>query len=219
MFCWNCGLPQVVLSEELREGAAEQQRLAAAGETEAAADPLAPPPPGAIVWRGAIVCAMLAGGVAAALTLLSLAVPPVIFFSWLWAVGAPVIALGVYSARFGPARIAPGFGARLGLLCGLFITLGIAAVNTVALVLSRFAFHGTRQFDGQLAAFYAQVSAATVARSGAEAAAPFVKLLSVPEFRAGILLCSMGIFIALYLVFSAAGGAFAGLLRARNGAK
>jgi hypothetical protein len=211
LFCWNCGLPQVVLSEELRDQAAEGER-AAADSAEASKTPS----PEAVVWRGAIMAALLAGGVAAGLTLISLAVPAVVLFTWLWAVGAPVVALGIYSSRFRSTRISPGFGARLGLLCGLAIALANATINTIGLLISRYVLHRAAEFDGQLAAFYAQVSASTVARSGKDAAEPFVKLLTIPEFRAGILLSSIGVFIGGYLLFSAAGGAFAGMLRARS---
>lgn len=214
-FCWHCGLAQVVISEELREIAAEQSRPVDPNEPQSTAPP-AGPPPEAVVWRGAILAAALTGAIAAALTLLSLAFPGAVLFAWLWAVGAPVIALGLYSSRFRRTRIGAGFGARLGLLCGLAIFIGIASVNTAGLLISRYIFHGAAQFDAQLAAFFSQVSATTVARSDPQAAAPFVKLLTYPEFRAGVLLSSVAFFVAGYLVFSAAGGAFAGLLRARR---
>ncbi len=207
------------ISEDLRDQFAEQERAAIAGEVPGSKPTVGTTSPETVVWRGAILAAILAGVIAAGLTLLSFVVPAVILFSWLWAVGAPVIALGVYSTRFRTTRIGPGFGARLGLLCGLAISLAIASLNTVRLLLMRYAFHGAARIDAQFAAFYTQVSAGTVARSGAEAAAPFLKLLAIPEFRAGILLSSMGASIVAYLLFSAAGGAFAGLLRARNPAK
>jgi hypothetical protein len=216
VFCWNCGLPQVLISEELRDQFAEQERAAEVSGASGAPAASPAPAPETVVWRGAILAAGVAGGIAAGLTLISLALPPVVLFSWLWAVGAPVVALGLYSARFRATRISPGFGARLGLLCGLAISLAMISVNTVHLLFSRYVFHGSAQLDAQFATFFTQVNAGMVARSGAEAAAPFLKLLVIPEFRVGILLSSMGASLAGYLLFSAAGGAFAGLLRARH---
>lgn len=202
------------MSEELTLQAEQQRR---ALESGAAADESAGGSSNteAVVWRGAIYCAALTGGIAAALTLLSLALPPVVLLAWFWAVGAPVVALGIYSSRFRQTRIVPAFGARLGLLCGLAIFFSMTTVNTAGLLLARFAFHSAAQIDGQLAGFFAQVRT-TIQAQGGPAQAQALAWLAKPEDRLGLLLAMSGLILAMYLGLSAAGGAFAALLRARS---
>jgi len=126
----------VQLSEELRDQI--DQQISA---QQAAANPLAEPvpalvpPSNAIVWRGAIQCAGLAGALAAAFALLSFALPPITLLSFFWFVAAPIVVLGVYSSRFRKTRITTGFGARLGLLAGLAMVLVTSAFDTIGLVL------------------------------------------------------------------------------------
>jgi hypothetical protein len=211
VFCWNCGVPQVRLSEELLEQA--EHHLAADTNARAAEDlPLRPTAP---VWRGAIQCAGLAGAVAAGLTLLSFALPSVVLLSWLWAIGAPIVVLGVYASRFRLTQITPSFGARLGVLCGLAIMLASITLNTIALLLARFVLHASTKIDTNLAAIFTQLRNNAEAQSGA-AALPLLNLLSVPEFRIGLLLSSAALFLMLYLIYSALAGVFAGYLRSRS---
>lgn len=211
VYCWNCGAPQVRLSEELLEQA--ERQLTGTEAAAAAANPA--PRPAAPVWRGAIRCAALAGAVAAGLTLLSFALPAVALLSWFWAVGAPIVVLGVYASRFRLTRITPGFGARLGVLSGLAIMLSSMTLNTAALLLARFVFHSSARLDSGVATVFSQLRTNMQAQSGA-AAAPFLKLLSIPEFRAGLLLSSAALFLAMYLIYSALAGIFAGYLRSRS---
>ncbi|HVG26621.1 MAG TPA: hypothetical protein VM865_03360 [Acidobacteriaceae bacterium] len=168
-----------------------------------------------IVWSGAIHCAALTGAVAAGLTLLSLIFPPLTLLAWLWAVGAPVIALGMYSSRFRQTRVRPGFGARLGLLCGVAVFACMTIVNTAGLLIVRFAFHAAAQLDAQLATFFAQVQTA-IHTQGGPAEAPALAWLNVPENRLGLLFAMFAMGLVVYLGISAAGGAFAALLRSRT---
>lgn len=217
VFCWNCGAPQVLLSEELATEAEKQRRASEAG-TLPGESPVAVPASDAVVWPGAIRCAALAGAIAAGLTLLSFALPPLVLLAWFWAVGAPVVMLGIYTARFRQTRIHAGFGAQLGLLCGLAIFFSMAVVNTASLLLMRFAFHSAAQIDGQLVSFFAQMRTAIHAQGGpAEASA--LALLAQPESRLGFILATTGAVLTMYLGLSAAGGAFAAMLRSRNEAR
>jgi hypothetical protein len=210
-FCWNCGAPQVVVSDELlvqaeKQRAALESGLAGELEENAAA---------AVVWPSAIRYAALAGAAAAALTLISFALPPVLLLVWFWAIGAPVVAIGVYSAKFRQTRLRPGFGARLGLLCGLAIFFAMSVVNTGGLLLARFVFHAATQIDGQLAAMFAQLRA-TIQAQGGPGQAAALAWLNIPEDRVGLLLSMFGIILFVYLGLSAAGGAFAVMLRGRG---
>lgn len=168
-----------------------------------------------VVWAGAIRYAALAGAAAAALTLIAFALPPVILVAWFWAIGAPVVIIGLYSSRFRQTRLRPGFGARLGLLCGVAIFIGMTIVNTGGLLLARFAFHAASQIDGQMASMFAQLRA-TIQAQGGPTAPSALAWLAIPENRVGLLLSMFGILLVMYLGLSAAGGAFAVLLRSRS---
>jgi hypothetical protein len=216
VYCWNCGAPQVQLSEELRDQI--DQQISA---QQAAANPLAEPipqptaPSNAIIWRGAIQCAGLAGGIAAVLALLSFALPPITLLSFFWFISAPIVVMGVYSSRFRKTRITAGFGARLGLLTGLAILVVTSTLNTIGLVLERFVFHSTAELDTQIEKLFAQVHA-NFATQSQQSVKIMNDMLAIPEFRAGILLSSIFFGLVLYLAYSATAGAFAGYLRSRS---
>ena len=216
VFCWNCGTPQVQLSEELREQI--DQQISA---QQAAANPSpdsvrqSAPPSNAIAWPGAIQVAALAGAVAAVFALLSFALPPVALLSFFWFISAPIIALGFYSSRFRLARITTGFGAQLGLLTGLAILIATVTLNTIGLVLERFVFHSISEVDMQMANLFTQMHTTILATSGPSSKAA-LDMLAIPEFRAGILLTSIALGFTVYLAFSATAGAFAGYLRSRT---
>jgi len=216
VFCWSCGAPQVQLSEELREQLDQQisAQHAAANPTLPSAAPTNAPTNG-IVWRGAIQIAGLAGAIAAALTLLAFALPPISLLSFFWFISAPIIVLGIYSSRHRLTRITTGFGARLGLLTGLAILAATITLDTIGLVLQRFVFHSTAEIDKQLASFFAQLHT-TITAQPSPASKAALDMLTIPEFRAGILLSSITLCLCLYLIFSATAGAFAGYLRSRT---
>jgi hypothetical protein len=174
--------------------------------------------PDAVVWPAAIRYVALAGALAAALTLLSFAVPPVILLAWFWAIGAPVVILGIYSSKIQPPKIRPGFGARLGLLCGLAIAFAMSAINACGLVFARFVFHNAGQIDSQLATLFAQLRT-TIQQQGGPAQASVLAWLNIPEDRLGLMLAMSAIVLLIYLALSALGGAFAALLRSRSNAR
>ena len=209
-FCHNCGAPQITVSEELLT---EAQKQRAAIDTDLAGGLLAAHPD-AVEWHAAVRYAALSGAVAAALTLISFALPPVILLAWFWAIGAPVVVLGVYNAKIRPATLRPGFGASLGLLSGLAIFFAMSAINACGLVLARFVFHGAAQIDGQVASVFAQFRS-TIQQQNNPAQASVLAWLNIPEDRIGLLLLMMAFALAIYLGLSALGGAFAALLRSR----
>lgn len=170
--------------------------------------------PDAVAWPAAIRYAVLAGALAGALTLISFAVPPVILLAWFWAIGAPVVVLGIYTSKIQPSRIRPGFGARLGLLCGLAIAFAMASINACGLVFARFVFHNAAEIDKQLAAMFAQLRT-TIQQQGGPAQASILAWLNIPEDRLGLMLAMSAIVLLMYLALSALGGAFAALLRSR----
>jgi len=222
VYCGHCGAPQVRLSEEMLEQAAQQATAAAAASLDPDVPAGSRPPvdrvtePTAVVWPGAIKCAGLAGAGTAALTLLSFLLPPVSLLSLLWSFAAPVVVVGIYTARFPRTRISTGFGARLGLLSGLAIALASLTINSVALVLERFAFHGSATMDSQIEQIFAQMRTSVTARSSAADAHSILNWLNIPEFRAGLVLASFGMMLVVYLAYTTLAGAFAGALRSRR---
>jgi hypothetical protein len=215
IFCFNCGAPQVTVSEELLS---EAQKQRAALDSGLAAGILSASASDAIIWTAAVRYAALAGAVAAALTLVSFALPPVILLAWFWAIGAPVVILGVYSSKFRPKHLAAGFGARLGLLCGLAIFFAMSAMNACGLVFARYVFHASAQIDTQLAAMFTQLRT-TIQQQNSPAQASVLAWLSSPEDRIGLILIMSGFVLMLYLGLSAIGGAFAAVLRSRSDAR
>jgi hypothetical protein len=211
VFCYNCGAPQITVSEELLAEAHKQRAVLDAG----LGGGVLGSHPDAVVWPAAIRYAALAGAIAAVLTLVSFALPPVIFLAWFWAIGAPVVVLGVYNAKIRPANLRAGFGARLGLLCGLAIFFAMSAINACGLVFARFVFHSAAQIDGQLANLFAQLRTA-IQQQGGPAQASALAWLKIPEDRLGLLLLMSAFVLLIYLGLSAVGGAFAALLRSRS---
>jgi hypothetical protein len=220
-FCTYCGAPQVRLSEE----------LLTAAESAAPADALvagsAPPPRPEdaerardhIHWRGALQCAALSGLIGLLWALLATWKENFSVLALFWALSAPVVTLGIYSARFPASRIRAGFGARLGILAGLAITVAFAAVNIGQTLLQRFVFHNIGTLDAAAAANLVQAKSRMLAWAGPQppdVTTHMMAMIDRPEFRAGFMLVGFAMLTVLYLLFMGAGGAFAGLMRSRK---
>jgi len=210
IFCTHCGAPQVLLSEELQ---AQVEAQAKAAE-EGAVGPIMREP-ASLVWAGALRCVGLSAAVAAVLTGLSALIPTVFALTLLWAVISPVVVIGLFQSRFPLVPITTGFGARLGLLTGLAVSVVLTVAYAIELLALRFGTHGRgmAEFDSMLTSTFAQQqTAADAAQLGTQF---FARAQNVPEFRVGLLLLSMGVAIAMLLAITTAGGAFAGFVRSR----
>ena len=231
-YCSVCGAAQIFVSDELQEQAAEASRHHSEhAATAAPIDPLNPDIDGAATgttplghlrrgatnkaqaWPTAVSYALLSGALTLALSVGAVVFAPLLFVVWLWVLSAPTLAVSFYSAR-SPAKVPAGFAARLGLLTGLLVLLGSAVVSTLGLALTRAAHHG-QALDTQLALAFAQVKATTAAQYGT-AAAPVLHMLTVPEFRVGLLLWMIGVTSALYLLLAAMTAGLTGLLLGRR---
>jgi predicted RNA-binding Zn-ribbon protein involved in translation (DUF1610 family) len=220
-YCGHCGAPQVLLSQELREQAAEAAVAQIAGQTgvpgnfaEAGLTSLDTADPTAVDWSEAVRVAGLGGLIALGLGLISMAAPPVVLLELLWALIAPIVLLGIYCARRKQTRIRAGFGARLGLVSGLMIALCIFAVDALRLIFDRFVFHRGADVDAAMVSGFAKIQEAQAAQPGQP---PLLFLNSaVPEFRVGLILFGFGISLCFYLAYAVIGGAFSGLLRSRS---
>ena len=237
-YCNVCGAPQIFLSEELQQQAAEESR--SYSERAAAAEPEEGQAPSTRLrrvrggaanrWPMAVEYALLSSGIALALGVGALVFSPLLLLDWIWVASAPILTVSFYNtrARLRPAGItepadqsrtqagvlSAGFAARLGLLTGLLILVSSAAVFTLGMVLARFALH-SHEVDTELGAAFAQVRTTTQAQYG-EAAAPIIRLLGIAEFRVGFLLWMVAVSSALYLLLAGVTAGFAGLLLSRR---
>lgn len=211
-YCMHCGAPQIVLSEELREQAAEARRLEQQhARTPAGASEHSHPRSRGVAWKRVIVFSAAVAGVLAAVTV---ALPILDVLVWAWAPVAPAIVLSLYIARSRHTEISAAVGARIGLVCGAFLVLGITTVNSLLLLSLRLSSRGA-QFDSALATVLAQTRARLLAQSGAQAT-DILNLLNIPEFRAGFFLAGFAALSMLILLLSIAGGALAGAMRGRS---
>lgn len=234
MFCSHCGAPQIFLSEQLQSELEDQARTFAEQADAVATSATytgtstggrwhAPfgsgQKRGQHAWTLGVQYAALSAAVALALGLLSLLLPPVSLFLLLWIVSAPILTVAFLYARPGaPAMRDLGFAARLGLLTGLLVAVCSSFVFTLNLLLSRYLLHNAAALDAQLSAAFAQQRTTVLARLGAEAK-PTLDLLTVPEYRVGLLLAVLLLSALFYLLLSTVAGGLAGLLlRRRTGA-
>lgn len=219
IFCYNCGAPQVTISEELLEQAQKAQSVALDSngervetEAERAARIAAQPPDLQVVWKSIIRIAAIVSGVISLICL----VLPLEILAWL----APGIVLSVYCARHRETKITTAVGARIGLICGILCAFGITVAKTVQMLIARFGLHQGGTLDATLVQAIGQAKARAVAQSGqAAASAIFNPLLNVPEFRVGFYMFAVLSGVAILLALSIASGAFSGFMRSRRPAR
>ena len=219
VYCGNCGAPQVTVSEELREQAAQAAAsLAPSGERpetedERTARIAAQPPDLLIQWKSVLRIAVVVCG---AISLVCMALEGVELLSWL----APGIVLAVYSSRHRETQITASMGARIGFLCGILCAFGITVANTLQLLFVRFGLHQGAKFDDMLAQEIVQTKANVLAKSGPAAASAaatlFDPLLNIPEYRVGVYLTVILVLCIILMALSTLSGAFSGYMRSRR---
>jgi hypothetical protein len=182
------------------------------------------PATGAIDWRLALRSGLVVAAAGALMTLLSLVLPNeaaqgfASLLSMLVALCGAIVALGLYAGRSPHLPLDARLGLRIGLVTGvLLVTFWCVTVGTVG-VLARFVTHGMGAFDATISAQIATVQAQTIARmqgqpNAAQMQAHLAGMMASPEVRGGAMLAYTAIASALVLLVSAAGGAFAGMLR------
>ena len=236
VYCNHCGGPQIFLSEELQAQLQDATRAYEERNTPVEAEPGATEdivPAGSRwnplrrgrrqagqvsvePWTLGVHYALLSAGVALALGLLSLLIPPISLLTLLWVVSAPMLTVVFYNGRGSavPAA-ASGFAARLGLLTGVLVSVCCAVVFTLSLVLTRFVLHSAATLDAQLAATFAQQRTLVLARLGT-AAQPTLDLFQTPDYRVGLLFSVLTISSVFYLLLSTVTGGIAGLVLSRR---
>lgn len=221
-YCPHCGAPQIFLSEELREQF-DQQRLATANPDHNDAEAVSAETvtdPEAVRWPAALQIVALGGGLFALLLLLAFALPSLSVFALLWTLVAPIVLLGAYAARNPRSRVTTRFGARFGLLTGLSIGIAGLVVNALRTLVERFLLRQGPELDQAMTQVFAQVQNQPMQQQlAAQDPANYqqlVALLSVPEYRVGLLLSGGVLVILLYAIYTTVTGAFSGLLRSRS---
>lgn len=210
IYCSQCGAAQVLLSEQLLDQMEEQ---ASAAE---AVLPITPTEPSA--WAGAIRCAALAGAITAVLMASSALLPIMAAISFLWILSSPVVVMGIFHARFPVARITTGFGARLGMLTGLAISLVLVTLDAIQMLAGRYAAHRLGEPPQDVVGLMIKQLHDQAAAQPDPMLTSFINSLNVPEFRAGFLLLSLGMLVFFLMVTTTAGGAFAGYVRSKQNA-
>ena len=211
-FCPHCGTPQLFLS-------LENQSVETGGDPgvredgSATTGTLPPPRPQQVEWKTAIRCAALVAGIGSVLSLASMRVDVLSFPSVLWIMSASLITMALYQKRRPAAWVDVKVGARIGLVVGLCLALGLGTAVASAGLVARFGLHTMGNFDSQMAA---QMQEA-IRKSTTPVPPEMLGFVGSPEFRAGMMLGLFGFLSGCLLVLSAAGGAFAGLLRTRRG--
>ena len=211
-FCPHCGSPQLFLS--LENQSLETGGEAAQGAEGAATTGILPPPsPRQVEWKTAIRCAAAVAAIGALLSLGSMRVQMLSPVSFLWVMSASLITMGLYQKRRPAAWMDVSIGARIGLVVGLCLAVGLGAAMAGWGLVARFALHSMGGFDAQIKE---QVQK-SIQQSATPVPADMMGFIASPEFRAGIMLAGFAMVSAFLLLLSTLGGAFAGLLRMRRG--
>ncbi len=111
-YCSVCGAPQIFLSEELQQQAAEVIRSYGERTTAGAAEETEPETGGLPVgrlrrargrganrWPMAVEYALLSSGIALALGVGALLFAPLLLLDWIWIVSAPILTVSFYNTR------------------------------------------------------------------------------------------------------------------------
>jgi len=217
LFCPRCSAPQILLPEHMRidpDGDA-----ASHGRTTGATPPPRPFPgdsrqvPSQIDWRAALSVAGVVALVGAVLAVLGIRSGAASTFDVFWLLSGAVIALGMYVRTRPLARIDARIGARIGLVTGMLSISAVIVALATAGVIARFGLHRMGFFDTALAQQFAAIALQMQQNQSADMKAKVIGLMSSEEIRGGLALFYVGFLSALLLLLSAAGGAFAGMMR------
>jgi len=173
---------------------------------------LPPPRPRQVEWKTAIRCAAAVAGIAAVLSLGAMRLDLLVPLSFLWVMSGSMITLGLYQRQQPAAWMDVRVGARIGVVVGMCVALGLGIALAGAGLVRRFVLHSMGNFDAQWATDVQNV----IRQSASQLPPEGVKLMYSPEFHAGVMLAGFGFVAACLLLYSALFGAFAGLLRMRR---
>ena len=210
LFCPHCSAPQIRLLEPMPT---------LLPVTEEADGNASGPQPQRVEWRLAVRCGAAVALTGAALTLIGFKLPAVSLVATLWIMSGAILTLGIYARQRPRAEMDTSIGLRIGLMAGLLMVAGIGTSLAMMGVVARFELHGMgaidRQVSLQLDAFRAQIVTQLATQHQAlDVQQKALGFVDSAEFRGGIAVVNLVVLGVILLLFSAAGGAFAGRLRA-----
>jgi hypothetical protein len=171
-----------------------------------------------VEWKTAILCAAAVAGIGSVLSLVAMRVDVLSPVSFLWIMSGSLITLGLYQKRRPAAWIDAGVGARIGLVVGMCMALGLGIAMAGWGLVARFGLHSMGNFDAQMAQVQLQaVQKSMQQQPNGQLPAGWTGFVTSPEMRAGMMLATFAMATAGLLALSTLGGAFAGLLRMRRG--
>ena len=220
-FCPHCGAPQLFLSLENQSAETGGEARGEAGgvvlgevQGSASTGQLPPPRPKQVEWKTAIRCAAGVAGVAALLSLGAVRESLLSTLSLMWIMSASLITLGLYQRQRPAAWMDVRVGARIGVVVGVCLALGLGIAMAGEGLVERYVLHTMGSFDAEMAARTADA----IRNSRTPVPSEMTGFLASPEFRAGMMVAGFAFLSIVLLVLSILGGAFAGFLRTRRGA-
>jgi hypothetical protein len=220
-FCPQCGAPQLSL-------ALEQQSVETGGErqqggvnlTDASTTSAQPTDSQRVDWRTAIRCAALVAAVGAVLSLGAIRGDTIFSICFLWTMSGSWITLALYQRQRPTAWMDFRVGARIGVVVGLFLMVGLGVAGAGVGLVERYGLHSMGGFDAQMTEQIRLSTKTFEQQAMQQKSAPippgWLEFMQTNEFRAGMMLIVCAFFSVVLLAFSALGGAFAGLLRTRR---
>ena len=220
-FCPQCGAPQLSLALERQSvETGGEQRQGGIDLTEASSSSTQQPDSRRVEWRTAIRCAGLVAAVGALLSLGAIRVDLIFSICFLWTMSGSWITLALYQRQRPTAWMDFRVGARIGIVAGLLLILGLGITGAGSGLVMRYGLHGLGGFDAQMAEQIRQSTKTFEQQAIQQKSAPippgWLEFMRTNEFRAGMVLTVCAFFATVLLAFSALGGAFAGLLRTRR---
>ena len=221
-YCPQCGAPQLFFPEYLR--AEEVLKPAAALDSTGK---LPPPRPREIDWQPAIVSSLLVAVAGAAFTLFGLRSLLFSYLSFFTLLGGAGIAIAAYVRQRPLAPMNGRIGLRIGAVCGVLMAATLAVSLSSAGFAARFALHRMGTVDAQIAQIVATLEV-QAAKQAADASSGLseadrkqtqektVALFHSPEVHAGAAVLYTLVLGVLLVLFSAAGGAFGGMVSTRR---
>ncbi len=215
LFCPRCGAPQILLPEHLRPDSPADFATGSTGT----APPPRPASTSPVDWQAAIKAGAWVAAVGVLLALLGLRYSAASLLCTLWVISGAVVALGLYARSRPQSRLDAKLGLRIGVATGLLMGAAIGIGFAVVGLVMRFGTHSMQGFDAEMAQVFGLFRAQMVDRLTEQNQPPILQqsmlgFMDSQEFKAGAVLSYAGLLGCLIVLFSACGGAFAGMLRA-----
>lgn len=218
-FCWQCGLPQLRVSEPVLEAAEARGRNAGkAGVTAGTGDHTPPFGPADLDWHAMLPILLVATvfGLLPCLVLRDVLFAGAVAIPVLFLLSVLCLASGFAYLRRRPARaMGAGTGAQMGLALGTMLALAVTSITAVAAFSLRYGRHNPelqQKFDSIM-----QQAEAQVRVSQPNAPEGLLRAMQSPEWHAGWFLTMEGGLMLLLIVGGCVAGLVTGaLLRARQ---